>query len=356
MAIIGISKISVLGSNPSAPASWENANLNRLARDAFRAARLGFERAFLAKRKRIYQRRAKGKRNFFIMNRNLIILLIIVIALVGAGYFIFIQKPANIDQPSEIATSPKLDDILELKIRQGETISVPGTDVKIKAIRISETCTHVPPPDCGDEATLQFSQVELSSTYAFTLRRSSKFPPSEDTYTFFGHKITVTDVRDTEATLVVDIQEEVMGNTSGWLIARNSEAGFELQHPRIFEFEDKGEVTPAPQLYYNHWVIIRAQGREFPEFLTVLIYNNVNQNLNEFANSHIFLNDTTPKSSAVGSKKVMESLHVGLDGETKNYFWLDSAKKRGVIFGINPAKAENLSNFHKIIESFRFSK
>ncbi|MFH1099058.1 MAG: hypothetical protein V1723_04050 [Candidatus Uhrbacteria bacterium] len=40
-------------------ASWENANLERLARGAERAARTGFETAFLAKRKRIYQRRAK---------------------------------------------------------------------------------------------------------------------------------------------------------------------------------------------------------------------------------------------------------------------------------------------------------
>ena len=36
-------------------AKWENANLKRSARGARRAARLGFERAFLAKRKRIYQ-------------------------------------------------------------------------------------------------------------------------------------------------------------------------------------------------------------------------------------------------------------------------------------------------------------
>ena len=36
-------------------ASWENANLKRQARGARRAARIEFERAFLAKRKRIYQ-------------------------------------------------------------------------------------------------------------------------------------------------------------------------------------------------------------------------------------------------------------------------------------------------------------
>ena len=36
-------------------ANWENANLKRSARGAFRAARIEFERAFLAKRKRIYQ-------------------------------------------------------------------------------------------------------------------------------------------------------------------------------------------------------------------------------------------------------------------------------------------------------------
>ena len=36
-------------------ANWENANLKRLASGAFRAARIGFERDFLAKRKRIYQ-------------------------------------------------------------------------------------------------------------------------------------------------------------------------------------------------------------------------------------------------------------------------------------------------------------
>ncbi|MDO8663946.1 MAG: hypothetical protein Q7K44_00100 [Candidatus Liptonbacteria bacterium] len=40
-------------------ANWENANLKRSARGAFRVARRGFERDFLAKRKRIYQRRAK---------------------------------------------------------------------------------------------------------------------------------------------------------------------------------------------------------------------------------------------------------------------------------------------------------
>src|SRR3989344_3039110 len=36
-------------------ANWENANLQRQARAARRAARIGFERAFFAKRKRIYQ-------------------------------------------------------------------------------------------------------------------------------------------------------------------------------------------------------------------------------------------------------------------------------------------------------------
>ena len=36
-------------------AKWENASLQRLARGARRAARIGFERAFLAKRERIYQ-------------------------------------------------------------------------------------------------------------------------------------------------------------------------------------------------------------------------------------------------------------------------------------------------------------
>ena len=36
-------------------ASWQNANLTRLPRPAVGGTRLGFERAFLAKRKRIYQ-------------------------------------------------------------------------------------------------------------------------------------------------------------------------------------------------------------------------------------------------------------------------------------------------------------
>ena len=36
-------------------ASWEKANLKKSARGAKRAARTEFERAFLAKRKRIYQ-------------------------------------------------------------------------------------------------------------------------------------------------------------------------------------------------------------------------------------------------------------------------------------------------------------
>ena len=36
-------------------ASWENANLEKQARGARRAARIEFERAFWAKRKRIYQ-------------------------------------------------------------------------------------------------------------------------------------------------------------------------------------------------------------------------------------------------------------------------------------------------------------
>jgi hypothetical protein len=43
-------------------ASWENVNLQKQARGAFRAARIGFERAFLAKRKRIYQ---EGQKKFF---------------------------------------------------------------------------------------------------------------------------------------------------------------------------------------------------------------------------------------------------------------------------------------------------
>lgn len=290
------------------------------------------------------------------MNRNVIILVIVAIALVGAGYFIFVQKPTTLEKLSKTITSTKPDNKIELKLTQGETITIPGTDVKIKAIRVSEICTHVPPPDCGDEATLEFSHVKLSSTNAFTLRRSSKFPPSEETYTFFGHKITVTNVQDTQATLVVEIQKEIPGDTPGWLIGKNSKAGFELQHPRFFEFENRGEVTPSPQLYYNHWLIIRAPGQEFSEQLIVLIYNNVNQNLSEFTNANIFPSDSTPKNSVVGSKAVMESLHIGLDGETKNYFWLDTTKKRGAIFGINPAKAENLSDFYKIIESFKFTQ
>src|SRR3989344_778257 len=40
---------------PKTTANWENANLKRSARGARRAARIEFERAFLAKRKRIYQ-------------------------------------------------------------------------------------------------------------------------------------------------------------------------------------------------------------------------------------------------------------------------------------------------------------
>ena len=36
-------------------ASWENASFWKIPRDGKAAARLGFERAFLAKRKRIYQ-------------------------------------------------------------------------------------------------------------------------------------------------------------------------------------------------------------------------------------------------------------------------------------------------------------
>src|SRR3989338_9686529 len=48
-------KKRVAGSSPALSASWENANLQRLPRGARRAARLGFERAFLAKKKRIYQ-------------------------------------------------------------------------------------------------------------------------------------------------------------------------------------------------------------------------------------------------------------------------------------------------------------
>ena len=43
-------------------ASWENANLQKQARGARRAARIEFERAFLAKRKRIYQ---EGQKKFF---------------------------------------------------------------------------------------------------------------------------------------------------------------------------------------------------------------------------------------------------------------------------------------------------
>src|SRR3989344_1248167 len=40
---------------PTNTANWENANLQRQPRAARRASGLGFERAFLAKRKRIYQ-------------------------------------------------------------------------------------------------------------------------------------------------------------------------------------------------------------------------------------------------------------------------------------------------------------
>ena len=46
-------------------ANWENANVKRSARDARRAARLGFERAFGAKTKRIYQSKYGSSRFVF---------------------------------------------------------------------------------------------------------------------------------------------------------------------------------------------------------------------------------------------------------------------------------------------------
>ncbi|MBI4812369.1 hypothetical protein HY798_02955 [Candidatus Falkowbacteria bacterium] len=45
-------------------ASWENANLQRSARGARRAARLGFERGFFGEKEKDLS--MKGKRNFFI--------------------------------------------------------------------------------------------------------------------------------------------------------------------------------------------------------------------------------------------------------------------------------------------------
>lgn len=45
------------GSNPVASANWENANFWKIPRGAERAARIEFERDFLAKRKRIYRRK-----------------------------------------------------------------------------------------------------------------------------------------------------------------------------------------------------------------------------------------------------------------------------------------------------------
>ena len=49
------SKKRVVGSSPTSSASWENANWKRSPRGGKAAARLGFERAFWAKKKRIYQ-------------------------------------------------------------------------------------------------------------------------------------------------------------------------------------------------------------------------------------------------------------------------------------------------------------
>lgn len=46
---------AILGSNPSLTANWNFASETALPRGAERAARLEFERVFLAKRKRIYQ-------------------------------------------------------------------------------------------------------------------------------------------------------------------------------------------------------------------------------------------------------------------------------------------------------------
>ncbi len=45
----------IVSSNLTPTANWENANLGKQARGARRVARIEFERAFLAKRKRIYQ-------------------------------------------------------------------------------------------------------------------------------------------------------------------------------------------------------------------------------------------------------------------------------------------------------------
>ncbi len=51
----------LVGSNPTPSASWENANLQRLPRPANGGTWLEFERAFLTKKKRIYQ---EGQKKF----------------------------------------------------------------------------------------------------------------------------------------------------------------------------------------------------------------------------------------------------------------------------------------------------
>ena len=53
-----------VSSNLTASASWEKANSQRLPRPAVGGTRLGFERDFLAKRKRIYQSKYGSSRKF----------------------------------------------------------------------------------------------------------------------------------------------------------------------------------------------------------------------------------------------------------------------------------------------------
>ena len=54
-----------MGSNPTLSASWNFASEKTLPRGGCAAARLGFERAFLAKRKRIYQTKYGSSRFVF---------------------------------------------------------------------------------------------------------------------------------------------------------------------------------------------------------------------------------------------------------------------------------------------------